>query len=64
MREFVTVVRDEEDLLDMVFGGYGEIPDGWVYCESGTHKPDLPQYTFNLTTARNMLLAARYTYVE
>jgi hypothetical protein len=62
--EFVTVVRDEEDLLDMVFGGYGEIPDGWVYCESGIHKPDLSQYTFNLTTACNMLLAAGYTYVE
>jgi len=48
----------------MVFGGYGEIADGWVYCESGIHKPDLSQYTFNLTTARNMFLAAGYTYME
>jgi len=50
--------------MDLVFGGYAEMADGFIYNQSPMHNPDLPQYEFDLTTARDMLLAAGYTYVE
>ena len=64
LRQAVAYAIDKQDILDMVFGGYGEIPDGFIYLDSIMHNPDLPQYEFNPTTARDMLLAAGYTYVE
>ena len=64
LRQAIAYAVDKQDIVDLVYGGYGGVPDGWVYRESPMHNPDLPQYTFNLTTARDMLLAAGYTYVE
>ena len=55
---------DKQDLVDIVLGGYGEIPDAWTYLESPNHNPALPQYTYNVTKARQVLLDAGYTYVE
>jgi ABC-type transport system substrate-binding protein len=64
LRQAIAYAIDNQDIVDIVFGGYGEIPDGWIYRDSGMHNPALPQYEFNPTTARDMLLAAGYTYVE
>jgi len=64
LSQAIAYAIDNQDTLEMVLGGYGEVPDAWIYRESPMHNPDLPQYAFNLTTARDMLLAARYTYVE
>ena len=63
-RQAIAYAIDKEEILDLVYQGYGEIPDGWCYRESGMHNPDLPQYEYNPNTARDMLLAAGYTYVE
>jgi hypothetical protein len=48
----------------MIWGGYGEIPDGWVYRESGMHNPDLTKYDYDTTAAETLLLAANYTFHE
>jgi ABC-type transport system substrate-binding protein len=61
LRQAIAYAIDKQSIVDMVLGGYGEIPDGFIYRESGMHNPDLPQYEFNTTTARDMLLAAGYT---
>jgi ABC-type transport system substrate-binding protein len=62
LRQAIAYAIDRQDILDIVFGGYGEIPDAWCYSESGMHNPDLNQYEYNPTTARDMLLAANYTF--
>jgi ABC-type transport system substrate-binding protein len=64
LRQAIAYAIDKQDIVDMVYGGYGEVPDGFIYRESLMHNPDLPQYEYNPTTARNMLLAANYTCVE
>jgi peptide/nickel transport system substrate-binding protein len=64
LRQAIAYAIDKQDIIDIALGGYGQIPDAWTYNESPNHDPALPQYTFNTTTARNMLLAAGYTYKE
>ena len=64
LRKAIAHAIDKEGIVNWVLGGYGEIADAWMYNENPMHNPDLPQYTFNLATARDMLLAAGYTYVE
>jgi peptide/nickel transport system substrate-binding protein len=64
LRKAIAHAIDKQDLVDIVLGGYGEIPDAWTYLESPNHHPTLPQYTYNVTKARQMLLDAGYTYVE
>jgi len=64
LRQAIAYAIDKQDVVDLVYGGNGEVPDGWIYLDSGMHNPGLPKYEFNTTTARNMLLAAGYTYVE
>jgi ABC-type transport system substrate-binding protein len=64
LRQAIAYAIDKEDIVDLVYGGYGEVPDGWIYRDSGMHNPDLPQYEFNTTTASDMLLAAEYTFHE
>ena len=64
LRQAIAYAIDGEDILELVYGGYGELADGWIYRESPMHNPDLPQYEFSLTTARDMLLAANYTFHE
>ena len=48
----------------MVFGGYGEVAYSWTYNESENLNPDLTKYDYDTTAARNMLLAANYTFHE
>ena len=64
LRQAIAYAIDKQDIIDIALGGYGETADGWIYNESPMHNPDLPQYTFDPTAARNLLLAAGYTYKE
>ena len=64
LRQAIAYAIDMEDVVDLIYGGYAETPDGFIYSESPMHNPDLPQYEFDPTTAPDMLLAAGYTYVE
>jgi len=60
-RQAVSYAIDKEHILEVVYGGYGEIPDSLLYSESARHNPDLPQYAYDLTEAESILLAAGYT---
>jgi ABC-type transport system substrate-binding protein len=64
LRQAIAYAIDKQDIVDLVYGGYGEVPDGFIYRDSGTHNPDLPQYEFNTTTAASILTAAGYTKHE
>jgi ABC-type transport system substrate-binding protein len=62
LRQAIAYAINNQDIVNIIYGGYAEIPDGFIYRESPMHNPDLPQYEFDLTTARDMLLAANYTF--
>jgi len=64
LRQAIAYAIDKQDIVDIAMGGYGEVAYSWTYNESPNHNPALPQYTYNVTKARQMLLDAGYTYVE
>ena len=61
LRQAIAAAIDKQGLCDMVFGGYAEPADSWVYKESPNHHPSLPNNTYNLAEAANILTAANYT---
>jgi len=61
LRKAIAHAIDKQDLVDIVLGGYGEIPDAWTYLESPNHNPDLTMRDYDPTTAANLLLNAGYT---
>jgi len=64
LRKAIAHAIDKQDLVDIVLGGYGKIPDAWTYLESPNHNPAFPQYTYNVTKTRQMLLDAGYSGVR
>jgi len=61
LREAIAAAIDKQGIVDMVFGGYGEPADSFVYLESPNHNPSLPNNTYNNVTAASILTAANYT---
>jgi len=64
LRQAIAYVIDAEDIIDMVYQGYGEMVDNFVYPESPNHNPDLEMYEADTAKARSMLEAAGYYWAE
>jgi ABC-type transport system substrate-binding protein len=62
LRKAIAYAIDEQDIVDLALGGYAEVAYTWVYNEDPYLYPGLTEYEFNPTTARDMLLAANYTF--
>jgi ABC-type transport system substrate-binding protein len=62
LRQAIAYAIDVQAIIDLVYDGYGEMVDSFTYPESPNHNPDLEMYELDTTTARNMLLAANYTF--
>ena len=52
---------DRQRIIDLVYLGYAQAYDAWVYNESPMHNPNLPQYAYNPSKAKEILEQARYT---
>ena len=61
LREAIAAAIDKENIVDLTLGGYGEVPDSWLYNESPFHKDDLPNNDYDPTEAESILTAAGYT---
>jgi len=61
LREAIAAAINKQDIIDITFGGYGQIADSWVYPESPMHNDDLPNNEYDLTEAENILTTAGYT---
>ena len=61
LREAIAAAIDKANIVDVAFGGYGEVADAWTYNESPNHKDDLPNNEYDLTEAASILTAAGYT---
>ena len=65
LREAIAAAIDKENICTMIAGGYAEPADSYVYLDSPNHYggPDygsLPNNTYNLTEAANILTTAGY----
>ena len=67
LRQAIAAAIDKEGIVDMVFGGYAEPADSWVYLESPNHYggPNnygvLPNNEYDLDKAAQILEDAGYT---
>ena len=61
LRQAIAAAIDKENMCDMIAGGYAEPADSWVYLDSSYHHDSLPNNTYNLTKAANILTDAGYT---
>jgi peptide/nickel transport system substrate-binding protein len=64
LRQAIAAAIDKENMCTMLAGGYAEPADSYVYLESSFHHDSLPNNTYNLTEAANILTAASYTKSE
>jgi len=60
VRQAIMTAIDRDRIIDMVFLGYAEKYDSWVYNEDAQHHPNLPQYDYNPAKANRMLEEAGY----
>jgi len=60
VRHAIAYGIDRDRLIDMVWAGYAERIDGWIYPESEMHNPDLPQYEYNPDKGNEILDGAGY----
>ncbi len=61
LRQAIAYAIDEQNIVDLVFGGYGEVPTGFIYSESPNHNPDLPDYSQDQEKASELLEDAGYS---
>jgi len=52
---------DRQRIIDLVYLGYAQPYDAWVYNESPIHNSNLPQYAYNPSKAKETLEQAGYT---
>jgi len=64
LRQAIAHAIDKQDIVNMVFGGYGEVAYSWTYNESPNLNPDLTKYDYDTTATETLLLAANYTFHE
>ena len=65
MRRAVAHVMPRQAVVDNIFKGFAVPADSYVSLAIDYwHNPDLPQYEFDLETARQILLDAGYTYAD
>jgi peptide/nickel transport system substrate-binding protein len=60
LRQAIAYAIDMDAIIELVYQGYGEMVDNFVYPESPMHNPALDLYEYNPTTARSMLEDAGY----
>jgi len=60
VRHAIAYAIDRDRIIDMVYAGYAERCDGYIYPESQMHKPDLPQYEYNPDKGNEILDGAGY----
>jgi len=60
VRHAIAYGIDRDRIIDMVYLGYAEKYDGWVYEEDSMHNPNLPQYDYSLDKAKEILDGAGY----
>jgi ABC-type transport system substrate-binding protein len=61
LRQAIAAAIDKQGIADIVFEGWAEPADSWIYKESPNHKDDLPNNTYDLTEAAQILTDAGYT---
>ena len=61
VRKAILCGIDRDRIIDMVFRGYAEKHDSWVYAEDLMHHPNLPQYDYDPDKANGILDGAGYT---
>jgi len=60
VRKAIMTAIDRDRIVDMVYLGYAEKYDSWVYTEDPQHHPNLPQYDYDPAKANRMLEEAGY----
>ncbi len=60
VRQAILTAIDRDRIVDMVFLGYAEKYDSWVYIEDQLHHPNLPQFDYDPAKANSMLEEAGY----
>lgn len=60
VRKAVMYGIDRDKIIDMVYLGYAQKIDSWMYPESADHNPNLPQYDYDPDKAGEMLDEAGY----
>ena len=60
VRKAIMTAIDRDRIVDMVYLGYAEKYDSWVYAEDPQHHPNLPQYDYDPAKAKRMLEEAGY----
>ena len=61
LRRAIAAAIDKQNIVDIAYGTYAEVQSSWVYPESPMYHSSLPNNTFDLSAATNLLLAANYT---
>ena len=61
-RKAVAYAIDKQEIIDIVFLGYGTPADTLIYSEFPGHNPNLPQYEYNPKKAEEIL--DKYGYVD
>ena len=60
IRQAILYGIDRDRMIDMVYLGYGEEMDSWLYNEDLMHNPNLPQYEYDPDKANEILDGAGY----
>jgi peptide/nickel transport system substrate-binding protein len=60
VRQAILTAIDRDRIIDMVYLGYAEKYDSWVYTEDPLHHPNLPQFDYDPVKANSMLEEAGY----
>ena len=60
VRKAIMHAMDRDRIIEMVYLGYAEKADSWIYPELPTHNPNLPQYDHDVDKAKSILDGAGY----
>jgi peptide/nickel transport system substrate-binding protein len=64
LRQAIAYAIDEQNIVALIYGGYGEVPSGFIFSESPNYNPDLPDYSLDLEKSSKLLEDAGYTKVN
>lgn len=56
LRKAIAYAVNVSTICEVVYGGYAELADSWVYTDSPGHNASLEMYEQNITKAENLLL--------
>jgi peptide/nickel transport system substrate-binding protein len=64
LRQAIAYAIDEQNIVALIYGGYGEVPSGFIFSESPNYNPDLPDYSLDQEKSSELLEDAGYTKVN